>query len=92
MATHTLTIANPSQEITLSTDGDVQVIISDDSDFSGAIFRIEYETDTSGVYIPIGHSRTTVEYSRIYTFKAGKIKLTLVGNPSAASLLVVDVK
>ena len=95
MTTFTLTNANRTEDFTVAVDGDVQVIISEDSVFSGAIFRIKYETDSGGVFIPIAESRATEPHSRIYRFKAGDIRLALIGNPDEGDTptnIVVDVK
>lgn len=95
MATSTLTSGNLSDEIVIVSDSDVQVLISDDSVFAGAIFRIEYETITPGIFIPVDNTRTSKAYSRIYTFKAGKIKVALIGNPDTGdgvTNVVIDVK
>lgn len=94
MTTSTLTSGNLSDDFVITNDGDIQVIISNASVFAGAIFRIEYEAD-GAVFIPIEESRTTEAYSRIYTFKAGTIRLALIGNPDtgdSTTNIVVDVK
>jgi hypothetical protein len=83
MATITLTKVAPSSVFVMDADGDAQVIISSDSVFTGlAVFRMEVETATPGTYIPIPDTQTVVPYARIYTFKAGNIRLSLVGADS----------
>jgi len=92
MATHTLTKAAPTQEFILANDGDVQVIISDDSVFTSlAKFSLEYETDAATVFIAVPGTDTVEPYSRIYTFKAGKIQLTLEEGNDETSV-TVDIK
>ncbi len=94
MTTYTLTKSSPEQLFNLNVDSDVQVLISDDSEFEGAIFRIEHETDDLDTFIPVPGTRTTQPYSRIFMFTSGKLKLTLIGNPDkgdGTTNVVVDV-
>lgn len=94
MATYTLNNANPEEVFTLGADGEIQVLISDDTRFNGnAYFQLEYETAVADTYIPVPDTRTSDPYSRIYKFKAGKIKARL--NSTSATddtTVVVDVK
>lgn len=95
MTTVTLTSSQPEVVFNLPEDGDVQVLLSDDSSFAGAIFRLEYETDTPSTYFPIPDTRTTEPYSRIYSFKSGNLKLSLAGNPDSGdgiTEILVDIK
>ncbi len=92
MSTFNLTGSNLSEDFVIATDGDIQVLISNDSAFEGASFHLEYETDVGGVFIPVPATSTRDAYSRIYTFKAGNLRLQLAGNPTAETNVVVDVK
>lgn len=91
MATHTLTKASPTQVFNHASDGDLQVIISQDSTFAGATFSLEYETATATVYIPIPATSTDKPSSNLYTFKAGNIKLK-VSNASDNTSVVADIR
>ncbi len=92
MATHTLTQASPQQDFILLSDGDVQVFISTDSVFTSfSKFEILYETDTPGTFIPVPGTDTTIPYSRVYTFKAGTLRLNLAG-ANAKTSVTVDIK
>jgi hypothetical protein len=92
MATVTLTKANPTAVFEVVADGDVQVIISSKSNFTGlAVFSLQYETVTPGTYIPVPDTASAFPYARIYTFKAGNLKLTLEG-ANSVNTVKVDIK
>ncbi len=92
MATHTLTKASPSQEFTMANDGDVQVIISNECSFNGnAYFQLELESEVATVFLPILETRTSHPYAKIFTFKAGKLKL-VANNFGDEDSLIVDIQ